>query len=398
MKPMRAVVKIPHIVWRDGRPRFVPGPALRALGFRGEDLKDPAGRWLDIRRTEDWAKRRLAEIEARRALPSFRRRGDGGPRGRAGGAPAVTVEDLFEDLWKLKKLRDAASSGALAASTVRDYRVKAHAIEAFDPELWTSPAAALSRAVVLGLHERLWEEKGLAMANGVVAVLRLAYSTAIDRRPECGLVNPCLRLKLPAPRPRVRVASPDEIAALMAAADAAEPAIGDAIMLALMTGQRQGDVLAVREADIEQGRLRLTQAKTGMRVGMRILGALKGRLAGAQARRKAANRLPATFVIDPRTGRPYQADVFRHRFADVRATAAGTCASVADFWFMDLRDTAITWLANAGATIPEIAAISGHSLATVTSILKHYLEANAAQADAGLGKLEAWMEGQGMTL
>lgn len=397
MKPMRIVVKIPHVVWRDGRPRFVPGPALRALGYKGEDLKDAAGRWLDIRATETWAKARLAEIEAARSSPATRGRGTGRKAG-GGGPRAITVEDLFEDLWKLKKFRGEDAPGALASSTVRDYRVKAHAIEAFDAELWTSPAAALNRAIVLGLHERLWEEKGLAMANGVVAVLRLAYSTAIDRRPECGLINPCLRLRLPAPRPRVRVATPEEIAALMKAADSAEPAIGDAIVFALLTGQRQGDVLAARELDLEQGRVRLTQAKTGTRVGMRILAALKVRLEAAKARRKAAHRLPGTYVVDPRTGRQYGPDVFRHRFAEVREEAAKTCPSLADFWFMDLRDTAITWMANGGAAVPEIAAVSGHSLATVTSILKHYLESNAEQADSALGKLEAWMEGQGVKL
>jgi integrase len=65
---------------------------------------------------------------------------------------------------------------------------------------------------------------------------------------------------------------------------------------------------------------------------------------------------------------------------------------------MDLRDTAITWLANSGAAIPEIAAVSGHSPNTVHAILKHYLEANEAQADAAMDKLEAWMKAQGVKL
>ena len=34
-------VRIRNIVWRGGRPRFEPGPSLRALGFAGEDLKHP---------------------------------------------------------------------------------------------------------------------------------------------------------------------------------------------------------------------------------------------------------------------------------------------------------------------------------------------------------------------
>ncbi|MFZ1962022.1 MAG: tyrosine-type recombinase/integrase [Roseiarcus sp.] len=387
---MRVVVRIPHVVWRGGRPRFSPGPRLRALGFRGEDLRTPAGAWLDIRAAEDWAREKLAEIEARKADPGARRKRPAGPR-------AITIEDLFEDLWKLKRLRDAGESGALSRTTARDYRGKARALKFFDPELWTAPAAAVNRSIALGLHERLWEAKGLAMANGVIAVLRLAYASAIDRRPEAGLVNPCLALRLPSPSPRVRVATPAEIAALMAAASEREPAIADAILFALLTGQRQGDVLAARELDLAEGRVRVQQGKTGARVGMKILAALAGRLAAAKARRLALGRLPTTFVVDP-SGKRYPLDAFRHRFAEVRALAAEQAPSVADFRFMDLRDTAITWLANSGATIPEIAAVSGHSPNTVAAILKHYLEPNSSQADAALDKLQAWMEKQGVKL
>ena len=258
-RPMRAIVRIPHVVWRDGRPRFSPGPALRALGFRGEDLKDAAGQWLDLRATEDWARRKLAEVAARKANPTARRPRERGPK-------AVTLEDLFEDLWRLRKFRDAGQSGAMSAASVRDYKVKANGLQKFDPELYTSPAAAISRSVALGLHERLWEAKGLSMANGVVAVLRLAYSNAIDRRPEAGLTNPFLRLRLPSPKPRVRVATPAEVEALLRTSDAREPAIGDAILLALLTGQRQGDLLKITERQIEQGRVALEQGKTGARV------------------------------------------------------------------------------------------------------------------------------------
>jgi integrase len=384
----RSRVKIPHVAWRDGRPRFSPGPEVRALGFKGEDLKDAAGAWLNIAKAEAWARLRHAEIERRR---------QGQPPARRAGPRPLAVEDLFEDLWKLKRFKPGVE-GALSEATIKDYKMKARLLGVFDGELYTSPAAAVTRAIALDLHERLWEAKGLPMANGMLAVLRLAYSSALERRPDAGLINPCLRLKLPTPRPRVRVATPDEINALMQAADAEEPAIGDAILLALLTGQRQADVLALPERMLEQGRVNLQQAKTGARVGMKILTGIKTRLAAAKARRVEAGRLPTTFVLDPRTGRRYQVDVFRHRFADVRAVAAKLCPTAADFWFMDLRDTAITWLANAGATVPEIAAVSGHSANTVHSILKHYLEANASQADSAMDKLQGWLTAQGVNV
>ncbi len=388
---MKLVIHIPRVAWRDGKPRFSPGPALRALGFKGEDLKTAAGEWLDLDASRRWMEKKAEEIEARKAGAALARPQPAGPR-------ATTLEDIFEDLWKLRKFRDAGQPGALSPASVRDYKVKARAVQTFDPELWTSPAAAISRAVALGLHERLWEAKGLHMANGVIAVLRLAYSSAIDRRPQANLINPFLRLKLPAPDPRLRVATPAEIEALVAAADAMEPAIGDAILLALLTGQRQGDLLQVSERQIEQGRVALEQNKTGARVGMKVLAALRHRLLAAKERRLKAGRPPQTFVWDPRTGKPYQPDTFRHRFAEVRARAVETEPRLEDFYFMDLRDTAITWLANAGATDSEIVAVSGHSPTTIASIKKHYLEANEGQANAALDKLEAWIAAQGVKL
>lgn len=38
--------KVPYVKWRDGRPRFEPGPALRRRGVRGVDLRHPDGTWF----------------------------------------------------------------------------------------------------------------------------------------------------------------------------------------------------------------------------------------------------------------------------------------------------------------------------------------------------------------
>jgi hypothetical protein len=44
-------VSIKHISWRNGRPRFNPGPTMRALGYVGRDLRDEKGRWLSLHET-----------------------------------------------------------------------------------------------------------------------------------------------------------------------------------------------------------------------------------------------------------------------------------------------------------------------------------------------------------
>ena len=62
----------------------------------------------------------------------------------------------------------------------------------------------------------------------------------------------------------------------------------------------------------------------------------------------------------------------------------------ANLHFHDLRGTAVTRLALAGASVPEIAAITGHSLQNVEKILKaHYLGGRNELAEQAILKLDA---------
>jgi integrase len=403
---MKAIVKIPNISWRDGRPRFNPGPKLRKLGFKGEDLRHANGAWFELRETEDWAKARAGEIEQRRA----KKRSSGRLPAIARPAAGYTIEALFDDLWRSKHFQSKA------ASTQRDYRMKAEAFAKFEPHLWGVLARDMTPAAVHGLHEKLWAAKGLAMANGMVAVMRLAYSIARKRGAGGVRDNPCRELGLPTPKPRLRCASAKEIAALMAAADVIEPSVGDAIALALFTGQRQGDVLALTEVGMSEGRIKLRQRKTGAVVSVQALAPLIARLAAIRERNRLEGRVTPTIVAHPRTGRAWNADNFRHRYAEVRALAASGadvssageasgadvssagkgCPSVADFHFADLRDTAVTWLHRAGCDIAEIASVTGHSEKTVYTILKHYLVIDETTNDRAMAKLGAWLDKEGV--
>jgi Phage integrase family len=385
--PMKITVRIPHVSWRDGRPRFNPGPKMRALGYRGEDLRHAGGAWFDLRETEDWIRAKEAEIAGRRA-----RKAEGKRLAPIRKPGSYTLEDLFEDLYKSKDF------GAKAVKTQADYRAKAKAFATFEPMLYAIPANELTRAAVKGLHERLWEEKGLAMANGMIAVLRLAYSHAIDRGRGDLKANPCLKLRLKTPEPRLRCATGEEIAALMRAADAHEPSIGDAIVIALFTGQRQGDVLALAEEGVAGGRVRLRQRKTGALVSVLAMPQLVDRLAVIRERNRATGRVAPTIVFDPRSGEAWNEHTFRHRFSDLRDIAAAEVASVASLRFQDLRDTAVTWLARAECTIPEIASVTGHSQETINTVLRHYLVLDETINDRAMEKLHAWALREGLKL
>jgi integrase len=61
-----------------------------------------------------------------------------------------------------------------------------------------------------------------------------------------------------------------------------------------------------------------------------------------------------------------------------------------DLHFHDLRGTAVTRLALSGCTVPEIAAITGHSPRDVEAILEaHYLGGRVELAEQAMMKLDA---------
>jgi len=40
------MAEVPYLKWRNGRPRWEPGPGLRVRGFKGRDLRRDDGSWL----------------------------------------------------------------------------------------------------------------------------------------------------------------------------------------------------------------------------------------------------------------------------------------------------------------------------------------------------------------
>lgn len=152
-----------------------------------------------------------------------------------------------------------------------------------------------------------------------------------------------------------------------------------ALTLALWTGQRQGDLLALSWTAYDGQKIRLRQSKTGVRVAIPVGEPLRLALDAA------AKAKTATTVLTNTDGQPWKADGFRTAW---RRACAG--AGIVGVTFNDLRGTAVTRLALAGATEAEIATITGHALRDVRSILDHhYLSRDPALAESGIRKLEA---------
>jgi integrase len=90
-------------------------------------------------------------------------------------------------------------------------------------------------------------------------------------------------------------------------------------------------------------------------------------------------------ILTNTLGRPWTSD-------GVRTSWAKACerAGISGLTFHDLRGTAVVRLAIAGASVPQIAAVTGHSLKDVEAFLDaRYLGRDIQLAEAAVLKLEA---------
>ncbi|PZO04557.1 MAG: hypothetical protein DCF30_00265 [Hyphomicrobiales bacterium] len=156
-----------------------------------------------------------------------------------------------------------------------------------------------------------------------------------------------------------------------------------ALMLALWTDQRQGDLLRLPWTTYGGQHIRMKQRKTGARVSIPTGGPLKALL---DVTKKRAVTILATENATSWTEAGFRAS---WRKACIKAGISGVT-------FHDLRGTAVTRLTIAGCTEAEIATITGHSLRDVGAILgSHYLKRDDALGVAAIRKREEHEAGTG---
>jgi integrase len=156
-----------------------------------------------------------------------------------------------------------------------------------------------------------------------------------------------------------------------------------AMLLALWTGQRQGDLLRLTWKDYDGTYIRLRQSKGRGRKGRtRVTVPVGPPLKTALDAAMMEERSAITILTNSR-GRPWSEDGFRTSW-----DKAFRKTKLQDLHFHDLRGTAVTRLALAGCSVPEIASITGHSLQTVQEILDaHYLGGRVELAESAIRKL-----------
>ncbi|GAA2871708.1 hypothetical protein GGQ99_000994 [Aminobacter niigataensis] len=461
----------PHVAFRDGRPRFKPGPELRAAGYKDTDLRWPdpapakwratdlvpgdrnAGRWFSRGETVDWSEafvksHKQAAKEAEAEKPAAMR---AAPAGRK--AAVYSLGDLFED-WKrspkfnqpkdeAEQRRQRAAKVIYAPKSIVDFKQKLGIIERHDPSLWASPVDALDQPILFGLYEELVSAYGLSQARGSIATLSIALSWGRKRGKFSFAsnqgVNPAKGLGMVTPPPRVRFGRRIEIETLVAVADHLKwPEMADMVILGVWTGQRQGDRLQMVDKGLLNKRRIFRQAKTGAIVSVMQAPELEQRMEASQKRRQGAGIVNPRVILDEQLWQPFpdDGDRYRKRYAELRAIAAkgimdeaateklqarwraeGRNSEPPVVWIVkpcpsllgdpetglqplqegDFRDTAVTWMALSGATIPEIISITGHTPESATRILKHYLARHPEMADSAIKKMVDWYDADGET-
>ncbi|MFC4624193.1 tyrosine-type recombinase/integrase [Daeguia caeni] len=156
----------------------------------------------------------------------------------------------------------------------------------------------------------------------------------------------------------------------------ASPELQLALMMALWTGQRQGDLLRVTWPAYDGKTLRIKQGKTGARVLIPVGAPLRDLLG-------APRKSIGTILVNSRC-QPWTTDGFKTSWGK-----ACVKAGIDDLTFHDLRGTAVTRLALAGCSTSQIASITGHALKDVERILDaHYLGGKVELAEVAISKLE----------
>jgi integrase len=273
----------------------------------------------------------------------------------------------------LDGFQDSDAFLSLAPRTREDYKKLLRSIANVFGDF---PLAALTdrkaRGVFLEWRDGL-AKRSRRQADYAWAVLARVLSWALDR----GLVdaNPCEKGgKLYHGSRGDRVWSEEDEAAFMR--EASTP-LRLALMLALWTGQRQGDLLRLPWSAYNGSVIRLKQGKTGARVTVPVGAPLKAAL--------DATRKRGPLILMNTRGVPWTANGFSASWR--KACAA---ARISGLTFHDLRGTAVLRLFLAGCTVPEIATITGHSLRDVQVILdQNYFHRDVALAQSAITKLEA---------
>lgn len=300
-------------------------------------------------------------------------------------AEQVTPKDVGNINALIRDYLQSVRFERRAASTQREYRRMLTEIEKRFGKL---PAKALESPRVRGVFIDYQEEIGRDRpreADNRLSVLSavLSYAAAKGRIKD----NPIKGFE--------RIYDADRSELIWSAADiatfmqAAPLELQQALILAIHTGQRYGDLIRLRWIDYTGEHISLKQNKTQARVTIHASGALRRMLDGMDRRgpyilTRADGRPWFTPANDKELGKQWAAHMERCGLRPSHYSDLPKAGKRKHLRFNDLRGTAVTLLSEAGNGIPQICAVTGHSLQSATQILEKYLAMTPALSKAAI--------------
>ena len=235
----------------------------------------------------------------------------------------------------------------VSASTLRAYLFAAERIKEafaeFDP-------SEVTQGHIAQYHDALSSTPN--MANRHLQILRVVF----DRAARWGMVpyNPAIGLKRHRESKRTRYVTDAEFAAIRAQARPWMALLMDVLYL---TGQRVGDVLAIKRSDITDEGIAFEQQKTGKR----LVVAMSGELASVVKEAKTVHGSFATpYLFHPRG----QKGPYSYNTAHDAYYTACRAAGITDTTLHDLRAKSLTDANQAGL---DATALAGHTSPSMTA-------------------------------
>lgn len=280
----------------------------------------------------------------------------------------------------------------LRANSRASYGVDMRGIsEKWGPE----PVAEITAPMMDIWYEALLKAKGEYRALSLLTMMRILMRFAETRGKIPKGSNPARGLQMSKPAGRDRVATAAELAAIWDAATS-QPDVLLPLAIALLTGQRQTDILAAQAADFLPQRLlvpghadpqpgyvwQLVQSKRGRAVPVPIVDPVAVAMLDAALKDRDG---PLMLASDD--GKPMHIHKFSRKWQAVRARAAQTAATVADLQWRDLRRTVAVGLRTAGMGRDDTGDLLGNTLATNSSLAQIYTPAMLATTLRAVGAI-----------
>ncbi|MFA7331095.1 MAG: tyrosine-type recombinase/integrase [Candidatus Delongbacteria bacterium] len=226
----------------------------------------------------------------------------------------------------------------------------------------TRPMKSIRRREVVALHQTIGDNHGHHQANRVVALLRAVINRAI-REHELEMPNPGNAITFYREEARTRRLSQDELPAFFKAVfEEPNADIRDFVLLALFTGARKGNLLAMRWADVvlEPGLwiVPAASSKTSRQLNVVLSTAAVGILQARQATKSGE------YVFPGREGRDNE-HMVDPKFGWLRVCKR---AGLKDLHIHDLRRSLASFQIDTGAPLEVIQKTLGHESKVTTEV------------------------------